>query len=71
MNLQQIVSKAQEILGDDKSSLCCMYNGSLFVSCDENLARSIFHSLTREMGVERVRIEYIKVDDTYIYDFVA
>lgn len=69
MSLQEIVVKAQEILGDT-NRLCCMYNGSLFVSCDENHARSIFNTLYKNLD-GRVRVEYVQSEDTYIYDFVA
>lgn len=45
-------------------------NGSLFVECEESVARSVFHALCRVFGVAEVRVSVLREDSEYVFDFV-
>lgn len=45
-------------------------NDSLFVECEESVARSVFHSLSRVFGVGKVQVSVIAADAEYVFDFV-
>jgi len=44
------------------------FSSTLFVKCDEDVARKIFHALTQEHGLEHVVVS--KVGAEYAFDFV-
>jgi hypothetical protein len=43
--------------------------GSLFVECSEQTARTVFHKLSKEAGLGKVKIS--KTPAEYVFDFVA
>lgn len=43
--------------------------GSLFVECSEKTARSVFHKLSQDAGLGKVKISKTPVE--YVFDFVA
>jgi hypothetical protein len=43
--------------------------GSLFVECSEKTARSVFHQLSYDAGLGKVKISKTPVE--YVFDFVA
>lgn len=45
-------------------------NGSLFIECEENVARSVFHSLRGVFGIDKIRISVLREDAEYVFDFV-
>ena len=44
------------------------FSGTLFVKCDEDAARKIFHALSKEHGLGSVQIS--KAGDEYAFDFI-
>lgn len=44
------------------------FSGTLFVKCNEEVARKIFHALTEQQGLGHVQIS--KCGDEYAYDFI-
>lgn len=44
------------------------FSGTLFVKCDEAVARKIFHALTEQQGLGNVRVS--KAGTEYAFDFV-
>jgi hypothetical protein len=58
---------AKAIKEDRKASFTC---GTLFVECNEGQARSVFHMLSKYLGVGRVQVSG-PVTGEYAFDFVA
>ena len=55
----------------DKSVTTEFYNGTLFVSTiTEDQARSVFHALSKSLGLGKVQISPIGDTGEFAYDFV-
>jgi len=61
-----VLDKVANIIGSEKCAH--FFCGTLFVECDENQARKVFHKLSKEQGVGRVQISQVGTE--YAYDFV-
>jgi hypothetical protein len=62
-----VLDKVAKVLKQDRqASFTC---GTLFVSCDEKQARSVFHTLSKEYGVGKVQVNG-PIQGEYAYDFV-
>ena len=57
---------AETIERDRSASFTC---GTLFVACNEQEARRVFHSLSREFGLGKVQING-PIQGEFAYDFV-
>jgi hypothetical protein len=57
---------AKAIKEDRKASFTC---GTLFVECNESQARSVFHMLSKYLGVGRIQVSG-PVTGEYAFDFV-
>lgn len=73
MNQQEFESNVtylvRPLLNDDEHAGFFADTGTLFAACSENTARSIFHRLSMEFGVEKVQING-PVQGEYTYDFL-
>jgi hypothetical protein len=55
----------------DKSVTTEFYNGTLFVSTiTEDQARSVFHALSKSLGLGKVQVSPIGDTGEFAYDFV-
>ena len=55
----------------NKSVTTEFYNGTLFVSTiTENQARSVFHALSKSLGLGKVQVSPIGDTGEFAYDFV-
>ena len=55
----------------DKPVTTEFYNGTLFVSTiTENQARSVFHALSKSLGLGKVQVSPIGDTGEFAYDFV-
>lgn len=62
-----VLDKVAKVLQkDNAASFTC---GSLFVVCDENQARSVFHMLSKNYGLGKVQVNG-PIQGEYAYDFV-
>jgi hypothetical protein len=62
-----VLKKVEDVLGD---SNCAEFAyGSLFVSCTENEARSVFHRLSKDYGFGKVRVSRT-FGNEFAFDFV-
>jgi hypothetical protein len=57
---------AQVLKRDRSASFTC---GCLFVDCDEQEARRVFHRLSRDFGTGKIQING-PIQGEYAYDFV-
>lgn len=64
---KDVLAKVANVLGDEKSA--SFEYGTLFVSCDENQARKVFHKLSKDYGLGKVQVS--KTPSEYAFDFVA
>ena len=63
----QVINKIAPFL--DSGERAEFSYGSLFVECSEKTARSVFHKLSHDAGLGKVKIS--KTTAEYIFDFVA
>jgi len=54
LNEKQILTLVSNVL--QKSNIASFTSGCLFVKCDENEARKVFHTLSKEFGLGTVDI---------------
>jgi phosphosulfolactate synthase (CoM biosynthesis protein A) len=65
---KNVLNKVENVLGD---SNCAEFAyGTLFVSCTEDEARSLFHRLSKDYGFGKVRVSRT-VANEFAFDFVA
>ena len=64
---KDVLAKVANVLGDEK--LSSFQYGTLFVLCDENEARKVFHKLSKDYGFGKVRVSKTPLE--YAFDFVA
>jgi len=73
MNQQEFESDVsylvRPLLNDNEHAGFFGDTGTLFAACSEETARSIFHTLSRKFGVEKVQING-PINGEYAYDFV-
>ena len=63
---KDVLAKVASVIGDDNSA--AFEYGTLFVMCEENEARSVFHKLSKDYGFGKVRVS--KTPFEYAFDFV-
>ena len=56
------------LLNDNEYAGFFADTGTLFAECSENTARTIFHKLSKELGLGKVRING-PINGEYSYDF--
>jgi len=62
-----VLNKVANIINDEHSaSFTC---GTLFVDCNEDQARKVFHKLSKDYGLGKVKVS--KTPAEYAFDFVA
>jgi hypothetical protein len=63
----RILSKVQKVLQKDNAAgFTC---GTLFVACDEQEARQVFHCLSQEFGLGKVQV-HGPIQGEYAYDIM-
>jgi hypothetical protein len=63
-----VLTKVADVLGTDNAAQF-MY-GSLFVECSEDEARKVFHRLSKDYGLGKVKISKSERSPEYAFDFV-
>ena len=61
-----VLNKVAKVLGDDKSA--SFEYGTLFVNCEESEARKVFHTLSKDYGLGKVRVSKTPLE--FAFDFV-
>ncbi len=62
-----VLNKVTNVLGED--SKAAFEYGTLFVNCTEDEARKVFHKLSKDFGLGKVRVS--KTPAEFAFDFVA
>ena len=62
-----VLNKVANVLGEDHKA--AFEYGTLFVNCNEDEARKVFHKLCKDYGLGRVQVS--KTPAEYAFDFVA
>lgn len=62
-----VLDKVANVLGEDRKA--SFTAGTLFVDCNEDQARKVFHKLSKDYGLGKVQI--CKTPAEYAFDFVA
>jgi len=67
-----LVDQLVKVTLTNKSVTTEFYNGTLFVKkINQRQARSVFHALTKTLGLGAVKVSAIGHTGEYAYDFVA
>jgi len=61
-----VLNKVSNVLGDNKAAF---EYGTLFVNCTEDEARKVFHKLSKDFGLGKVRVSRTPAE--FAFDFVA